>query len=125
MNHPPQHFYILTLIIIAILAGAYILYMKYEKHHGKKEKFGDELSMRQTHEILDPKKQFTDMIVYDNDPDGRIGLDKCIEMCNGYCVEFGQTGAAYCYPAREPESRDFTGDVVPNEKELSYPNLRE
>jgi hypothetical protein len=118
----PQHFYILTIVIIGLMFIGYILY---DKYYPVKEKFGDKLSIRQTHEILDPKKQFTDMIVYDNDPSGRIGLDKCIENCNGYCVEFGQTGAAYCYPAREPESRDFTGDIVPNEKQLSYPNLRE
>lgn len=117
-----MHYYIVSSVIIGILILIYVLYKKY---YMGAELFGDSLSMRQTHEILDPKKQFTDMIVYDNDPDGRIGLDKCIEKCNGYCVEYGMTGAAYCYPAREPEVKNFDGDIVPNEKQLSYPNLRE
>lgn len=88
-----------------------------------REKFGDIVLAKTTPDILDLRQQFDDLIVYDNDADGRIGLDKCIEKCNGYCVEFGQTGSAYCFPAREPQSKDFNGVIVPNEQKLAYPNL--
>jgi len=42
---------------------------------------------------------FKDVIYYDNNIEtGRLGLDVCIEYCNGNCVEYGQTGNAYCFP---------------------------
>jgi hypothetical protein len=41
----------------------------------------------------------SDVTYYDNDDDGRLGLDKCIEKCkNGSCVEYGVTGHAHCFP---------------------------
>ncbi len=43
---------------------------------------------------------FKSVINYENDPfpGGKIGLEKCIEACNGECVEFGVTGIAHCFP---------------------------
>jgi len=41
--------------------------------------------------------QFPDVIIYENDGD-RLGLDKCIENCNGNCIEFGITGTGWCFP---------------------------
>jgi hypothetical protein len=44
---------------------------------------------------------FSDVIYYENDmTTGRIGVDMCIEKCNGNCVEYGQTGNAYCFPKK-------------------------
>ena len=44
---------------------------------------------------------FEDVIYYENDmTTGRIGLDQCIEKCDGNCVEYGQTGNAYCFPKK-------------------------
>lgn len=44
---------------------------------------------------------FKDVIYYENNIDsGRLGLDMCIEECNGNCVEYGQTGNAYCFPKK-------------------------
>lgn len=31
-------------------------------------------------------------------PNALTGLDKCINQCNGYCVEYGLTGNAMCFP---------------------------
>jgi len=87
------------------------------------EHFGDPTSVKQTPDILDLRQQFDDMIVYDNDADGRIGFDKCIEKCNGYCVEFGQTGSAYCFPVTQQKEKDFNGLIVQNDTKLSYPNV--
>lgn len=124
-------------ILVCLLVFIILCYVAYSYYYGQTqhqcgcnvkramtEGFGDEISVKQTHEIIDLSKQFTDMIVFDNDADGRIGFDKCIEQCNGYCVEQGQTGSANCFPAREPEIKDFDGGIVPNEKQLSYPNIR-
>jgi hypothetical protein len=87
------------------------------------ETFGDILSVKKTLDVIDIDKQFDDIIEYSNDPDGRIGLDKCIEGCHGYCVEYGMTGDAHCYPVKAYEEKNFYGNVVPNEVKLSYPNV--
>jgi hypothetical protein len=52
---------------------------------------------------------FKDLIYYENDESikmieggetlGRMGLDKCLENCKGQCLEYGQTGVAWCFPA--------------------------
>ena len=43
---------------------------------------------------------FKDVVYYENDNNGRLGLDMCIESCDGNCVEYGQTGNAYCFPKK-------------------------
>jgi hypothetical protein len=108
---------LIIFITVIILILGYILILQ------KKEFFGDIVSVKQIPDILDLKQQFDDLIVYDNDADGRIGLDKCIENCHGYCVEFGQTGSAYCYPVKEHIPKDFTGGIVQNEQKLAFPNI--
>lgn len=47
--------------------------------------------------------QFYDVITYNNDENPykegqRNGLAKCLDNCNGNCVEFGVSGIAFCYP---------------------------
>lgn len=77
---------------------------------------------------------FDDVIVYDNEPEGRLGLDRCLDNKVGTCVPYGNmTGIAYYYP---PQYTDLNfGDVIsseltPEEQKqpylgtLSYPNLR-
>lgn len=105
--------------IVLILVLIYVLFVR----KPIEENFGDPVSVKKTPDILDLKQQFDDIITYDNDPNGRIGLDKCIEKCNGYCVEFGLTGSAYCFPAREPTVKDFNGMIVQNDRKLSFPSL--
>ena len=77
---------------------------------------------------------FRDVVVYENDPDGRVGLDKCLDNKVGYCVEYGQTGVAYYYPPlqsdkyygqvinREPTQQHF--DHEKTNEILIFPNLR-
>jgi len=78
---------------------------------------------------------FNDVVVYDNDIDGRLGLDKCMEIKknnNGTCVPFGITGVAYYYPPRDVFSFSILGEslLTKSEKKESYegfesfPNLR-
>jgi hypothetical protein len=45
---------------------------------------------------------FTDVITYQNDKNpykagGKTGLEKCIESCNGRCIEFGVSGMGICH----------------------------
>lgn len=47
-------------------------------------------------------KLFDDVTTYDNDPDGRLGLDKCLEANCGVCLEYGVTGNALCFPKTKP-----------------------
>jgi hypothetical protein len=46
---------------------------------------------------------FKDIVPYENQIDGRLGLDMCLEKCNGTCVEYGVTGNAYCFPDENKE----------------------
>jgi hypothetical protein len=87
------------------------------------ETFGDVLSFKKTPDALDIDKRFSNIIEYNNDADGRIGYDKCIQNCQGYCVEYGITGDAHCFPVQGNEEKDFYGDVVSNEIKLSFPKL--
>ena len=105
--------------VIVILILIYIILVKLHIVEG----FGDEITVKKTHDILDLSKQFDDLITYENDADGRIGLDKCIENCNGYCVEYGLTGVAHCFPARDPQVKNFDGLIVQNDRKLSFPNI--
>lgn len=108
----------IIICIVIILLLCYILFFR-----TRREAFGDPVLVKTTPDIIDLKQQFDDLIVYDNDPDGRLGYDKCIEKCNGYCVEHGQTGSAYCYPVHEPVEKDFYGMIIPNEQKLTFPNV--
>lgn len=78
---------------------------------------------------------FRDVIMYENDldPEGRLGLDKCLDNKSGYCVEYGHTGVAYYYPENVPY--DYYGEIMnseltPQEQQapitgkISFPGLR-
>lgn len=59
-----------------------------------------ELYKKQADIIYDPL--FQNMTIYSNDlnpyAEGEEnGLSKCLKKCNGKCVEFGQTGIAWCF----------------------------
>jgi hypothetical protein len=77
---------------------------------------------------------FGDVVLYDNELKGRLGLDRCLDNKVGTCVPYGNvTGIAYYYP---PQYNKFTlGDVISQELseeeqnqpylgKVSYPNLR-
>ncbi len=78
---------------------------------------------------------FNDVVIYDNNIDGRLGLDKCMEIKkknNGTCVPFGITGVAYYYPPRDVLSYSIVGESLLTKSEKkeskegfeSFPNLR-
>lgn len=80
---------ILLLIVITIIICLYIYFT---------ERF-ENGTMR----IDDVVSQFDNISVYNNEDskDGtyaEIGYDKCMKRCEGYCVEYGMTGTAFCYP---------------------------
>jgi hypothetical protein len=56
-----------------------------------------------TREGADPLEGllFSDVTFYEGSHtvDGDLGLERCIKNCKGMCMEFGQTGDAYCFPA--------------------------
>lgn len=111
-----KYIFVIIPIIIILLLLVY-------KYGNTSEHFGDPVSLKKTIDVLDLSNQFDDIIEYQNEPDGRIGLDKCIENCNGYCVEFGMTGDAHCFPVRPYEEKDFYGMIVQNDRKLSFPNI--
>jgi hypothetical protein len=50
---------------------------------------------------------FNDVIMYigDRTLDGELGLEKCIKVCDGMCVEYGMTGDAFCFPSNYEETK--------------------
>jgi hypothetical protein len=86
--------------------------------------------------LISEDKIFSDIIPYENQLDGRLGLDICLEKCNGECLEYGQTGNAYCFPndgkkimkstfyetLRDKSYINENSDEKP--QKLVYPNLR-
>ena len=60
---------------------------------------------------------FRDVIIYDNDIDGRTGLDKCLDNKVGNCVEYGVSGVAYYYPPEK--SNKYYGELFNPNKETS------
>lgn len=51
-------------------------------------------------------KLFKDVITFENDEDGRLGLDKCLSSNCGVCLEYGLTGNALCFPKYTPLGRN-------------------
>lgn len=111
------------IFIIALLLIVFVVVVYFYTQTKIQETFGDPITIKKTHDILDLNNQFDDIIEYNNDQNGRIGLDKCIEGCNGYCVEFGLTGDAHCFPIQDDTTKDFYGLIVQNDRKLSFPNI--
>lgn len=110
-----MHKLIIITVAILIVIG-FVYYWNIESFENS--------TIKKPADIVELKQQFDDIVVYDNDKDGRIGLDKCIENCNGYCVEYGMTGSANCFPVHEKSDKNFYGNVVPNEVVFSTPLLQ-
>ena len=76
---------------------------------------------------------FKDVVVYENEPNGRTGLDRCFDNKTGHCVEYGQTGIAYYYP--ELPTNKYFGRIIDDDpiqikyddntdQHMVFPNLR-
>lgn len=78
-------------------------------------------------------KLFGDVHHYEND-NSRLGLDKCLEGCNGTCVEYGPTGAATCYPKSDydpsyqgimrQQDNDYETEDSGKTEKLKFANMR-
>lgn len=76
--------------------------------------------------VLSITKQFSDVKVFENDPDHRMGLDKCIEYQknnSGNCVEYGMTGNAWFFPKNDFVYGNFRNPDEPNQSFIDYPNM--
>ena len=108
-----MHLIIITLILIIIF---YYLYKNNYEHmqtNSNDEKKYDKTNMKNitlSEQVTNPIQLNTDplfsnVIMYQNDDNydfftQKLGINKCIEdkKCHT-CVEFGVTGAAYCFPS--------------------------
>lgn len=61
---------------------------------------------------------FDNVIMYSGDKtlEGELGLEKCINKCNGMCVEYGITGDAFCFPKNNNQKK-FTETI---QSEIEY-----
>jgi len=77
---------------------------------------------------------FNDVVIYENEPDGRLGIDRCLDNKVGTCVPYGNmTGIAYYYPpmySNQNFGDIITAELTPQELKtpyfgnITYPNLR-
>jgi len=71
-----------------------------------------ELTQRDGYDFRDDKI-FRDVYSYENDQNlGRLGIDKCLDLCAGNCVEYGQTGTAYCFPFITDQNQYAENDLL-------------
>ena len=112
---------------------------KYNRPYAKDlpyDKKFDDLRKDKPLMLISEDKLFSDIVPYDNQLDGRLGLDICLEKCDGECLEYGQTGNAYCFPndgktviksnyyetLRDNSYKYENTDEAP--QKIIYPNLR-
>jgi hypothetical protein len=87
---------IITIIIVSIYSNG--------AHAHDYERFGNSLhnpfqQIEKEGEMSEiSARLFNDVIVYENDLDGKLGIDKCLDNESGHCVEYGISGVAYYYP---------------------------
>jgi hypothetical protein len=100
---------LVSILIIILTISIYFIFYKLDR----------ELFEISNNKNSDPKRLgednlFTDTINYDNDPDedGRTGLDKCLEYCDGACVEYGQSYIATCFPRTKPNINEKSSMTV-------------
>jgi len=86
---------------------------KYNKHF-------DDIKVNKPPNITYEDDIFANIITYENDIylDGKLGLEKCIEQCNGECLEFGQTGIAHCFP--NDDKGIMKSSYYENLRDISY-----
>lgn len=94
----------LLLVIIVIILIVSLCGCKH-KQHKVKDTFDPLTKIKPLHEYADDNL-FADVVVYDNNDD-RAGLDKCLEYCDGTCVEFGPTGIGQCFPKKKSLGKNY------------------
>lgn len=126
----------ILLLIIFISLLTLQLFRCNKKRSNKLDSF-DPLTKKQDGPLkIHDDKLFADVIIYDNE-ETRSGIDKCIEKCDGVCVEYGVTGVGQCFPRKSDSSKNYyttlrnsdqkayeSEEVDRAETKLSYPNFR-
>ena len=84
----------ILLIILIII----IIITLYENYNRKIEGLDTFNGRQAINDMYFYYKMFDDVTYYQNKSDFEFGMDECIEKCIGYCVEYGITGNAYCFP---------------------------
>lgn len=100
-------------LIVVILVFCLIIFCAYKKSEGFNSQYAinDKIYTghpREGYSLMDDSL-FTNVITFNNDDDpyaqgGKIGLQKCLEQCDGKCIEFGVTGIGYCFPKNIPSN---------------------
>lgn len=104
-------------IFFLLMFLIYIIIKKLDLHHNHNkynEQFGSANSTdsanstnpaNKTKTVINPidileDKSFEDVVFYRSEPvwGEETGLQKCLENCNGTCMEFGVTNDSMCFP---------------------------
>jgi len=90
-------------------------------------KYFDDLRKYKPLSITYEDPLYSDVQTHENEiePGGRSGVDKCIETCNGHCVEWGQTGIAHCFPNLQKQIYKTTYHEILRDKSHKYENVDE
>lgn len=129
---------LIVLIIILIILCIILQIITSEKFCNcekfEKEELKEKTYSKNNVSYVDIQKQFPELVIFENDKDFRMGLDKCYEhkMKNnnkGNCVEYGLTGDAWYFPEvkieyknlQSNQDKDFTPNDI-DERNIDEPN---
>lgn len=114
---------ILSIIILIIIILLIIKVYKLENFNSIAS--DPTIKRKNTVSHIDITKQFPEVNIFENDPDFRMGLDKCAEYKEnnnnkGHCVEYGLTGNAWYFPEVEIDYGNFRKEVIKSNQNKDY-----
>jgi len=124
--------YIVVILIIILILLIIFLNKNYNEYYEiiKDDKVTRSSTLPKTgiRQGTDPLegKLFSDVKMYisDNNLNGELGLEKCIKVCKGMCVEYGITNDAYCFPEEYAEVKKKDLETIQTELKDTYNTIR-
>lgn len=98
--------YLLSIIIILIIIAFYINHNQEDFTTSHTENKHVSFGRRPNGIDLLDDSLFNKVVTYQNDddpysPGQHLGIDKCLDKCDGVCIEYGITGIGLCFPAEQ------------------------
>ena len=87
--------------------------------------YNPNIKRKPTASFIEITKQFPEVSIFENDPDFRLGLDKCYEYKKnnnnkGNCVEYGLTGNAWYFPKVDIDYRNIKYKAIKSNQQNDF-----